>query len=266
MHIETVSFSATAPGAAGAAATAFAGDTLNIRNAKPGTAIRALALWATLQGAGFVQYTQPSGHDTTRGYRSRHAAGVNLSAPLGAPLPFQPQESISPTIAGSATAGDVEQASMLMLYEDLPGIDTTRRLKRWDEVQKRIVRMLTVEATIAGAAGPSYGVGELINAESNLLRAYTNYALLGITFGVQCHLGWVQGPDTGNQKISVPGMATKPEITSQWFPMLSRAYDLPLIPILSSGNKDSTLIGMAQDENVATIPLSLHLGLIDGEI
>lgn len=266
MHIETVSFSATAPGAAGAAATALAGDTLNIRNAKPGSAIRALALWATLQGAGFVQYTTPSGHDTTRGYRSRHGVGVNLSAPLGAPLPFQPQEAISPVIAGSATAGDVELASALMLYEDLPGIDTSRRLKRWDEVQKRIVRMLTVEATIAGAAGPSYGVGELINAESNLLRAYTNYALLGITFGVQCHLGWVSGPDTGNQRVSVPGMANKPEITSQWFAMLSRAYDLPLIPILSSGNKDSTLIGIAQDENVAAIPLSLHLGLIDGEI
>jgi hypothetical protein len=266
MHLETITMTNVAPGAAGAAATAVTGDTLNIRNAKPGTAIRALAIWSTLQAAGFVGYTTPSGHDTTRGDQTPMPTLPNLVKPLGTPLPFQPQETISPTIAGSAVALDVEQMSFLMLYEDLPGIDTSRRLKRWDEVQKRIVRNTTVRAPIVSAAGPGYSGTALINASSNLLRAYTNYAVLGFSVSTNVHAVGIVGPDTGNQRVCCPGMATKPEITSQWFAMLSRAYDQPLIPIISSGNKDSTNIFVHTDENAGTFQVALHLGLIDGEI
>jgi len=191
---------------------------------------------------------------------------VDLLTPLGHVLPFVPQEPMGITIAGSAVGGDVEQATFLIFYEDMPGIDCSRRMKRWDEVSKKMIRPVTIDVTLTGAAGPGYSGAELITAESNLLRAYSNYALLGITCQTDhCTVGLV-GPDTGNQRVSVPGIAGKQELTSQWFPLLSRAYDLPLIPIINSGNKDSTSIFMATDENGGSPRVTLHLGLIDGEI
>lgn len=265
MHLESLCFTATAPGAAGAAATVVAGDSLTTRNGKLGTAIRALAIWADLQGAGFLQIATPTGHDQTRGWRARVAAAEPTPIlPLGTPFPFQPQELISATIAGSAVAGDVETGCMLMFYENMPGLQA--RLARWDDVRERIVRMTTIEASIVSAAGPGYSGTELITAESNLLRANSNYALLGFTTSSGCAGVWLQGPDTANQRVICPGHQLRAEMTAQWFPMLSRAYDLPTIPIISAGNKDSTNIGVITDENAGTIPISVQLGLLDGDI
>jgi hypothetical protein len=265
MHIESLAFTATAPGAGGAAAAAVAGDSLTTRNGKLGTAIRALAIWTDFQAVGFLQIATPTGHDQTRGWRTVVAANDPTPIlPLGAPFPFQPQELISATIAGSATAGDVETGCALMFYENMPGLQA--RLARWDDVKARIVRMTTVQASIVSAAGPGYSGTELITAESNLLRANSNYALLGATCQTTCAGIWLQGPDTANQRVIIPGHSGKAELTSQWFPMLSRAYDLPTIPIISAGNKDSTNIGVITDENAGTFVVSLQLGLLDGDI
>lgn len=265
MHIETISFTATAPGASGAAAAAVAGDSLTVRNGKLGTAIRCLAGWAKLQAAGFLQVATPTGHDQTRGWRTRVALNEPTPIlPLGGPFPFQPQELISPLIAGSATAGDVETACMLMFYENMPGLQA--RLARWDDVKARIVRETTIEATITSAAGPGYSGTELITSESNLLRANSNYAVLGVTCSTNVAGIWIQGPDTANQKITCPGHSLRSEMTSQFFAMLSRAYDLPTIPIIAAGNKDSTNIGVITDENAGSFAVSFQLGLIDGDI
>lgn len=265
MHIESLCFTATAPGAAGAAAAAVTGDSLVVRNGKLGTAIRALACWAKFQAAGFLQIATPTGHDQVRGWRTRVAANEPTPImPLGGPFPFQPQELISPTIAGSAVAGDVETGCMLMFYENMPGLQA--RLARWDDVKARIVRETTIEATIVSAAGPGYSGTELITSESNLLRANSNYALLGMTCSSTVAGIWLQGPDTANQKVICPGHSLRAEMTAQFFPMLSRAYDLPTIPIIAAGNKDSTNIGVITDENAGSFLISLQLGLIDGDI
>jgi len=266
MHQESILCTATAAATTGTAATAVAGDSLTTRNAANGTGIRALAIWGHLQTGGWIQYTTPSGHDQTRGPRMIQPTGVMLSSPLNQVHAFQPQELISPTIAGTAVAGDVDQMVFQMFYENLPGIDAGRRMKRWEEIEKRIMRPLTIEATLTGAAGPGYSGAELITAESNLLRAMTNYAVLGITTNLDCALVGILGPDTANQRAIVPGIASKPEITSQWFKLLSAAHDLPCIPIIHSGNKDSTSIFCAINENVINPRVSVHLALLDGEI
>jgi len=266
MHQESILCTATAAAAIGSAGAAVAGDSLITRNAANGTAIRAVAVWCHLQTGGFVQYTTPSGHDQTRGCRSIAPAGVMLASPLNQVHAFQPQELISATIGGTAVAGDVDQFVFQMFYENLPGIDAGRRMKRFEEIEKRIVRPVTIEATITGVAGPQYSGTELITVESNLLRAMTNYAVLGITTNLDCAVVGIVGPDTANQRAIVPGIASKPEITSQWFKLLSAAHDLPLIPIIHSGNKDSTSLFVAINENAINPRLSVHLALLDGEI
>jgi hypothetical protein len=60
-------------------------------------------------------------------------------------------------------------------------------------------------------------------------------------------------------RVGIPGIATRPELTSNWFGDQSDVLGIPLIPILNSGNKGAILIDAAQDENAAAVPFSLNL-------
>ena len=254
MNLDLISYSATAPGAAGAGA-ALAGDSLTIKNSK--TAPMIVAAWGTNQTAGFHQLAYPSGHDTTRGYRcGAPAAGPNLILPWGAYLEPRPQELLSITVAGSAVAGDVEQGSLLLYYPDLPGVEA--RLITPGNLWSRYLKETTIEASIVSVAGPSYAGEELISADSDLLKANTDYAVLGLSSRTACHNLCLRGPDLGNLRVAVPGIL-RPELTQRFFVALSAAHNRAMIPVINSGNKSSTFIGVSTDENAGTFVVTLHL-------
>lgn len=253
MHIELLSYSATQPNT-GLAAAAVTGDSLTIKNSH-GPAI-CLANWSFNQVAGWHQIAFPSGHDTTRGYRFN----VSVLDPvwrgvLGQPLIFEPQELLTVSIAGSNTAGDVELGCMNILYPNLPGV--TGRYTDWDTALKHTTHLTTVNATITGAA-TGYTGTELINAESDLLRANTDYAVMGMETNTACAAMWLMGPDTGNVRIGCPG-STEAELTVNFFGLLSRAMNRPCIPVINSGNRNSTNIGILQNENNVSPLITLHL-------
>jgi hypothetical protein len=259
MHIETITFQATAPGASGAAAAAATGDSLTIKNSK--SAANIIALWGRQQTAGWQQIAFPSGHDTTRGFRHNVAANEpenHLSIGIG--MPVQPQELLTVTIAGSATAGDVETGCALVYYDDLPGVNS--RLIRWHELVKRAAAYTTVSATLTGAAA-GYTGSELINAESDLLRANRDYAVMGITTNSECAAVSLIGPDTGYQRVSVPGDKVDAEHCQEWFGTLARSFDMPCIPVINSGNRNATYLSFVQDENNISPLVTLYLALLD---
>ena len=260
MHIELLSATATAPGASGAAGAAVTGDSLVIKNGQG--PVRLLSAWFDSQATGFVSIVNPSGHDTTRGIRFRHAAGeIRQEIPMGLGLPLQPQETLAITIAGSATAGDVETLCMLLWYADLPGVQA--RLLKWSQVVKLMQTLTTVEATITSAAGPGYSGAELITAESDLLKANRDYAVLGMTTASDVAAVTLLGPDLGNVRIGVPGESAQHDVGCNFFGMLSRAFgDLPCVPVINSGNKNATYLGVITDENAGSIPVTLHLALL----
>src|SRR5215213_6137267 len=133
MHTELISYSATQPNT-GAAAAAFTGDSLTIKNSRG--AAHVLAMWAFNQVDGYHQIVWPSGHDTTRGWRTIvQASDITPRNVMGTPWFLQPQELLTITIAGSNTAGDVETGHMLIEYDDLPGV-TSRQID-WDSVLRR---------------------------------------------------------------------------------------------------------------------------------
>jgi hypothetical protein len=217
-------------------------------------------MWSTHQTAGFDQVAFPSGHDTTRGYRSGAATGVNpVQLPLGFSMQVDPQELLSVTIAGSVTAGDVEQNSMLLHYEDLPGVNA--RLIKADEADRRAEKLTTIEASIVSSAGPGYSGTALINAGSDLLMANRDYALMGFYSRTAVHLIGLVGPDTGNMRVAAPGVL-RPELSSQWFAALSRATGMPCVPVINSGNKASTNFFVATDENAGTFVITAFLALL----
>lgn len=259
MHIEIVSAAATQPNL-GLAATALSGDSLTVKNGVQSKGVRIVSLWQTNQVAGFGQIIFPSAHDTTRGYRAGTPIGVNpFLLPLGVAMDVEPQELLSVTLAGSNVAGDVENISLLVKYGDLPGV--SQRLMTSAEVSRKTRKLTTVEQSITSAAGPGYSGSVAINNASDLLRANSDYAVLGMSCRTAVHALTLTGPDTGNVKIGMPGVLRQ-EISAQWFSLLSRAYNEPMIPVINSGNKQSTFLGVVTDENAGTFVMTLYLALL----
>jgi hypothetical protein len=256
MHIEILTTQATAA-STGAAATANTGDSLVIKNGKG--VIKSLCSWASRQVAGFTQTIVPSSHDTTRGYRAGCPIGTGLmTVPLGLSLEFSGQETIAQTIAGSAVAGDIELDSHLLFYADFPGIQM--RSISDAQLRSRMDMLLSVESSIAAVATGQYSE-EAITADSDLLRANRDYAVIGMTSRTAAHALTLKAPDFGNARIGVPG-ALRPELGAQFFAMLSRIHGLPVIPVFNSGNKAQVSVGFCADENAAATLVTLHLALL----
>lgn len=260
MHLELLSVTATAP-STGAAGLAVTGDSLTVKNGKG--KIHIVSAWARQQTtAGFHQITFPSGHDVSRGIRTGVAASAtNLSIiPFTNPIEVQPQELLGITIAGSATAGDVEQLFMLLRYEDLPGI--SQRLISVAQLDSRREKSATIEISNVSTAGPSYGTPTVITTPADLLMANRDYAVLGATTRTACGAVYMVGPDTGNLRVGVPGDIAKPELCSQWFVLMSRISAQACIPVINSGNKASTFAHAMADENAGTFLTTWHLALL----
>lgn len=266
MHLELVSYFATAP-STGALATPFGSgtanaDSLTVKNAR-GT-IMIVDWWAHSLVSGSHAILSDSMHDRLVGNKvitvgSGTSAGAGRTQRLivpGLPMQVQPQEDLSINVVGSNTSGDVECGSMMIAYEGLPGISP--RLIAWDDLLKLGVTNTAITASIAGS-GAGYSGSELINADVDVLKANTDYALLGIVPGVEVLNCWISGPDTGNVKMGVPGFASDRDKTQDYFAYLSRITGMATIPVINSGNKKSTYIGIGGNENATATPITLVL-------
>jgi len=258
MHIEILTASATAAATTGTAAAAVGSDSLVVKNGQGDIDI--IAMWQTNQTAGFGQIIFPTAHDTTRGFRANAPVGVNPALmTLGAKMKVRAQETLAVTLAATAVAGDVENWSALMRYKNLPGIDA--RLMTSQQVESRTEKLTTIENSLASTAGPSYGTPETFIADSDLLLANRDYAIMGMTPRTAVHAVYAQTPDGGNVRFACPGVLRQ-EITSQWFMLLSRLHGEPLVPVFNSANKNQCFIGVVTDENAGTFVVDLQLALL----
>lgn len=258
MHHEIIGFSATAPGAGGAAAAPYTGDSLTVRNAVLGSVCRLLNITANKQAAGFTQVTAPSWNDTTRGLRMIDQ--ITNPLPLLGSVPsqvMQPQELMAVTIGGSAVAGDFEQGLLHVWYENVPGLNG--RYMDAAEVKDKGLRMVTVQASITAGAGGGWTGAAALNATTDLLRANTDYALIGASIQARCNGLGIRAPDWSNVRVGIPGNQTRPDITAEWFLYLSRMLGFGAVPIFNSANKAAIQIDVGQDENAAAVPFSLNL-------
>ncbi len=245
---EVVTGFVTAPGATLTAWTLAAGVSLQVKNCPFEAPIWLMQMWGDWQTAGVLRVTSPRLHDNVQGIRVTGVASeVKPLMASGVKQRLIPQDTLVVAQSGSATAGDIESGALLVYYENLPGIDG--RLITKSDLMKYGGNVVNVENTLALGTAGGFSGEEAINAEYDLLKANTDYALVGYVTNVECAvLGW-RGPDTGNLRVAGPGDELEKEITSQWFIWLSEMYGLPCIPVINSANKASTLIDGVQDEN-----------------
>jgi hypothetical protein len=258
MFFETIGYQATAAATTGSAATAFSGDSLNVKNGMPNSAIRLAAIWSKNQTLGAQQIVAPSFSDTTRGIRWV-APAATLAYPFRAPMvqSLTAQELISATIVGTAVAGDIEQGLLTLLYDDLPG--QSGKYITPEDVMSQGVRSVTVQASITLTAAGGWTGAELITVDSDLLRANTPYALLGGAVGIQVSAIGVRAPDWSNGRVAFPGDPANPETTNNWFSLLSKVMGVPMIPTFNSANKNNIFLDGADDENGGATTLQLNL-------
>jgi hypothetical protein len=246
--LEIIAGYATAPSTTFTALTMAAGNTLTIRNAPLESDIRMLQAWALNQTAGTLRIRSPRLHDNVQGIRLDVTAGDPKPLfPWGVGQKLYPQDTLIAELTGSATSGDIEQAAMLIYYSDLKGVDA--RLASVEDVLRRGVNLVAVENSITNGTSGGWSAEEAINAEFDLLKANTDYALIGYLIDAECTAVRWRGADTGNLGVGGPGDELGRDFTSHWFMELSRVFGLPLIPVFNSANKAGILIDVADDEN-----------------
>jgi hypothetical protein len=248
--LDLVSAQGTAISATISALAAVTGDSLAIKNCPIEKTARILSFWGDSQVAGTGRIRSARLHDNVSAMRFNTIIGdLRPYMPWGVSQRVFPNDVLNVELAGSAVAGDIETISMLVYYEDLPGI--AARFIAPDELARRGGNLLYGENTISTGTAGGYSGGEAINIEIDQFHASKQYALVGYLCSIEMGaIAW-RGPDTGNLRVGGPGEETERELTADWFVRLSRAYGLPLIPVISAENKAATLIDALCDENGA---------------
>jgi hypothetical protein len=135
-----------------------------------------------------------------------------------------------------------------------------RLFARGTAIKGRIRNIVGQRIAITLGSTAGYNGARAINADTDLLKANTDYAVLGMTTDTECAAICLRGPDTGNLRVSVPG---EPSLVHHVELLVQAAepgrYNLPLIPIINSANKGGTLIDCVNDENGGTANVTIWL-------
>jgi hypothetical protein len=256
--LELISGRTTAPGATITAVTMNTGNSNQVRNAALNSDIRLLNMWQRNNAAGISRWRSPKFHDNVQGIRNRVVA--NDVSPLLVPGTNQKlvaQDQITIELSGSAVGGEIETTHGLIYYADLPGAEG--RFIDPAELMRRQVNYLTNEVSITAGATGDYTGQVAINANFDLLKANTDYALVGYTVNVLCSAVRVLGPDFGNLGVGGPGLIGQRWLTERWFYHHSQQLAMPLIPVFNSANKGGTLVDVVQNQAAAAVVVTLSL-------
>ena len=249
--LDTITSTGTAIGATLAASTIASGDSFTIKNAPLNSDVFLLQTWQDNQAAGQLRIRSPKMHDNVDAIRTRVAIGdLSPLLPMRAPQRLYPQDTLIVEIAGSATAGDIESNVMQVYYADLPG--QAARFITPDVLKQRMKNLIGIRLAITLGTTAGYNGAKAINADVDQLHANVDYAILGMTTDTETAAICLRGPDTGNLRVSVPGEPGLVHVCNEWFIRLSRAFNLPLIPIINAANKGGTLVDCVNDENGGT--------------
>lgn len=260
--MEVISGYVTAPGATFTPWTVATGNSLQIRSADVSSRVILLSAWGWNQVAGVLRVRSPRLHDFQQGIRMRNP--VNLAIPnfptYGEDSVMQtlvPQDTLTVEQTGSGTAGQIETGSLLVWYDSLPGI--SGRFIDSPTLQKGGVNVIGQEVSITTGTTGGYSGQVTINSSFDNFKANTDYALMGICTDTRVCTVRVQGVDTGNLGVGVPGEFTIRDVQANWFIRLSDTFNTPMIPVFNSANKNAILVDAVAQQVAVTVVATLLL-------
>lgn len=251
--LDTVTSFVTAPGATLTATAAASGDSLQVRSADVKSRVLLIDTWAFNQVAGTLRIRSPRLHDNVNGIRTRVPAASVLpkypSPPvLGWGQFLIPQDTLIVEQSGSGVGGQIESNSLLIYYDNLPGV--AARLIDPPTLYRAGINVATVEASITAVVTGQYGGALALNAAANSqnLKANTDYALIGGLVDTRGTTVGIKGVDFGNLRVSFPAEPSIEQNLDGWFVDLSYGYQIPLIPVFNSANAGGTTIDIQTNQ------------------
>jgi len=229
------------------AVSPVSGDSATFFNVPQGSVAWLAECWAVdnLSAAEF-SITASRFHDQVyglRGYVTSGAATAPVSRPvclsaIGFDQPIFPSDVLSVQV--KATASDDVVLTMLIYYEELPGINA--RLASSQYVKSNMKNLVGINVQTTAGDGV-YGTAVALNANDNRLHANSDYALLGFTATLPIASCVINGIDTGNLNVGGPVLAD-PGIDASMFVRYDLGYPQSggLLPVINSNNAGSTVI------------------------
>lgn len=257
--IEIISGTVTNPSTALTNWTMNSGDSAQVRNFSLQSRAFLEDAWGQNATAGALEVKSPKMHDNVQ--------NILLRVPAATPQPLLPDEMrqlLYPqdtlVIQQSGEASGVDAGSLLIAYEDLPGANA--RLYTWSQIAAQVKNYLTVQTnhTTSGTAG-IYGGSVAINSLTDLLKANTDYAILGYAVSVAVSsVGW-RSPDFSNYRIGGPGTTQLME-TRDYFLRKSLVSGDAWIPVFNSANKGSTFVDLTAVATSTSVSVFTYLAQI----
>jgi len=250
-------------GIAGGAFEALAaadGDSLGIRDYGEGAQVTLLQAWGANNATKCdFSIRSPLLHDNQRGLRFAHMFNPTQSGADGNPNIYLPPDYTQKywrtdtlTVEVNGTAADDVAFAQLILYE---GASTPQaQMMTYEQVEALRVNTVGIRVSPAPPAATStYGVAEAINADDDRLKANKRYALLGLTTDLPFTCLALNGPDTANFRIALPGYRNE-EVSAGFLMDLAKRTGKACVPIIHSNNRANTFTRLA-DVGGGTAPL-----------
>lgn len=239
--LDTILASAVNPGAGGAAAvTTPSGDSLGIRSfAKTDTAyLDALTRMGTT--AAFAQVASPLMHDPVTGIRITPGESPSMFALPGMNgQDLSPQDVLTATIAGGATETDV--MALHLWYSNLP---TSGRFHNWGDIEGNIANIKTQRVAVTSSATIGAWSDTLIGTTENLLKANTDYAVVGYETNTALAVVGLRSQDTGGLRACGAGSISEFP-TTQYFRYMAEKTGRPYVPVFNAANVNNTFVSVA---------------------
>jgi len=255
--LEVIAGNVTNPGAVFTPWTMNTGNSNQVRSAAVTAPVKLLAGWAMNATAGTLRVRSPRLHDFQQGIRMRVIPSyAGPLFPAEETYDFSqnlvPQDTL--TIEQTGGGAEIDTGALMIYYAQLPGI--AARFIGAADVQKFGQNIIGQEVAVTTTATGNWSGQVAINSAFDNFKANTDYALLGGLVDNRVLAVRVQGVDTGNLGVGIPGEPTLRGTFSNWFQRLSDATGYNLVPVFNSANKTGILVDAAAPTIVtATITL-----------
>lgn len=177
-------------------------------------------------------------HDNTEGIAFDPGAIAPYSLfPSDMPQRLRTQDTLTIKATTAATTGKAA-VTLTVYYSQLPGADA--RLYSPGDISGLVVNVKNLRIAVASGANTAGEWYDLVaTTTEDLLKANTDYAVLGAWFDQAVAAVAFYGSDTSNLRIGVPGGVNRPD-AARYFVRLSELTGRPCIPVINSANIGST--------------------------